>query len=106
MDRSRVFSFLTLAESGGSVWNVAHFAQNLRHRRFARFDFLDRIKNLLAYGDETPPEYPLEAITNKYIALISGANDYLAAPGDINILRKRIQGTRNFFPDCFTNCQA
>lgn len=47
--------------------------------------------NMERYGHETPPEYHLERITNRYIALMMGLNDWLSDVKDCNNLRRKLR---------------
>ncbi|KAI1282151.1 Lipase 3 [Halotydeus destructor] len=47
--------------------------------------------NLKRYSQLHPPEYMLENITNKYIALFRAKNDWLADPQDVEFLKARLQ---------------
>ena len=41
---------------------------------------------------KTPPNYPLEKITNQHIALIYGLGDWLADPKDVQLLKNSLTG--------------
>lgn len=60
-------------------------------QRFQRFDY-GKAKNIERYGSPVPPEYHLERITNRHIGLMSGLNDWLSDPTDVEILKQKLRG--------------
>ncbi len=44
------------------------------------------------YGQTKPPDYNLSRIDSKYIVLMSGVNDILSDPTDVNQLRNHLTG--------------
>lgn len=90
---TRIRVYASHDPSGTSKMNLAHFAQLVVSHRFARYDY-GPLENIRKYGSGLPPEYLLENINSPNIALLYGANDYLADPADVNILRKRLKGTK------------
>lgn len=78
-----------------TLWNrgtlLAKFVLTRLLGALRMFDY-GRAENIKRYGTETPPEYHLEKITNKYIALMSSQNDWLSDPDDVIALRKKLRG--------------
>ena len=70
---------------------MVHYAQGFLTGQLKMFDF-GRVENIRRYGNETPPEYHLEKITSKYIALMSGLNDWLSDPNDVIALKSKLRG--------------
>ena len=64
------------------------------NKKFQKFDY-GKEMNKIIYGQYTPPEYQLEAITSNKIALIYSANDWLADPSDIALLKQRLKGLKS-----------
>ena len=48
--------------SGSTVQQVAHFRQLFRDGGFRKYRFPTPEENVAAYGQENPPDYPLEKI--------------------------------------------
>jgi hypothetical protein len=76
---------------GTSTLILAHLAQRVDLKNFAFYDY-GILKNAKIYGQSMPPNYNLSAITSKNIILISGVNDFLAEPTDVDILRSQLKG--------------
>ncbi|KAJ6237575.1 sterol esterase tgl1 [Anaeramoeba flamelloides] len=64
---------------------ILHWMQQLRKQTFDRYDFEDEKKNLVKYGQKTPPEYDLSKI-NCPMALYSGGADSLS---NIEVVAKK-----------------
>ena len=87
---TRTAVYLTHTPAGTSAWNMVHLAQGVKIRnRVQRFD-LGRLGNIQKYGQEVPPEYHFEKITNKYIALMSSQNDWLSDSKDVDYIRNKL----------------
>lgn len=89
LNQSRMDVYMAGIPAGTSNKNVMHFRQLVRSGVFAEYDYGASI-NKQIYGWHQPPEFPLHKITNPYIAIFSGANDWLASPQDVNILRMKL----------------
>ena len=88
---------MTHTPAGTSTWDVAHWAQNLRDKKFQRFDY-GKDENQKIYGQDTPPLYPLESIKSQKIALMYSLNDWLADPYDVQRLKQQLKGlSQNLF---------
>ena len=74
-----------------TFFEQVHWMQSVLSKRFRKYD-LGRKMNRIRYGQDEPPEYPLENITNKYMALFTAANDWMADPKDVDILRSKLKG--------------
>ena len=87
---TRTAVYLTHTPAGTSAWNMVHLAQMVKtEKRVQRFD-LGRLGNMQKYGQEKPPEYHFERITNKYIALMSSQNDWLSDSRDVDYIRSKL----------------
>ncbi|CAG2175671.1 unnamed protein product, partial [Oppiella nova] len=74
---------------GTSSLILAHLAQRVNNKNFAYYDY-GNAKNARLYGQSNPPSYNLAQITSRNIALMTGVNDYLADPTDVDILRSQL----------------
>ena len=91
MNITRLPVFYNGFPAGTSMMAHRHLTQCFRSHRFARFDF-GKEKNIQLYKTERPPDYPIERVTNRHIALFSGSgNDLLSMPADVNRLRKALK---------------
>lgn len=82
--------YVSHTPAGTSTQNMVHFAQLVKRKKMTLYDYGSKI-NKRKYGSKDPPVYPIENITNKYIALISSLNDWLADPKDVQMLRKKLK---------------
>ena len=48
-----------------------------------------------AYGQDTPPDYPLETICGFKLLLVGGKNDLLASPADYHWLMGQLKGNED-----------
>lgn len=101
INASRVHVYITQYPSGTSVKNMGHYAQGIRDGYFRRYDYGCSCSTLLpislclssicgnkaAYGSFTPPNYDLSAMKYPRTAFLTGKDDWLAQPADINKLR-------------------
>lgn len=71
-----------------SVLQLVHFGQLVKSERFCRFDHGEEV-NYKFYGSATPPDYDLSNLTVP-VAIFYGENDWLAAPEDVQTLRKHL----------------
>jgi lysosomal acid lipase/cholesteryl ester hydrolase len=88
LDVNRLEVYFSHTPAGTSWRNLMHFGQNIRDKRFAKFDFGNNRENMLAYGTIKPPLYPVWKINNPYIALHYSQNDLLATPEDVAVLKR------------------
>lgn len=86
MNKTRTPVYVSHTPAGTSAWDIVHWAQSVNSRRFSKFDYGSKM-NRIKYNSDKPPEYKLKKITNKYIALFSAQNDWLADPDDVQALR-------------------
>ena len=84
-DPEKMLVFLGHFPSGSSVKDLSHFAQLVRNKSFAQFDY-GTTKNIQIYGTPTPPPYDLSKIQNK-VCLFVGKDDRLSTVADNRILR-------------------
>ena len=90
LNKTRLPVYETGFPAGSSNKNLALYSQHIRSGRFADYDY-GTVGNLRRYGQVTPPEFVIERITNQHICLISGNNDFLAPPKDVDVLRSRLK---------------
>lgn len=76
---------------GTSIKTMIHWAQSASKKTFKYFDY-GYEENKKRYGRPDPPDYPLEHIDTRHVALFSSLNDGLADPRDVQILRNRLKG--------------
>lgn len=80
---SRTPVYFTFLPSTVSTWEIAHWAQLVSSRRFARFDYGSEKENLAVYGYPHPPDFNVLRIpANTTIALMRATNDYLSSVPD------------------------
>ena len=80
--------------AGASFKQFAHYIQILRSHRFAQYDYGERL-NLMYYGSEVPPEYPLKQIKTP-IALYYCTQDQFAPKEDVKNLKKLLPNVVKF----------
>lgn len=76
-----------------SVKNMQHWAQMIRHNKFAMYDYGSSAANTQHYGQPLPPVYNLSSITKNTappLVIVSGADDTLADPTDVANLLKTL----------------
>lgn len=84
-NRSLLPLILGHVPAGASTKTLVHYAQEIKQSgKFQMFDY-GPVDNLKAYGDVSPPEYPLHKITLP-IALFSADNDWLSSNVDVTNL--------------------
>ncbi|XP_063616183.1 lipase 3-like [Cydia splendana] len=77
----------TIAETrGGSTKILIHWAQNIKNKKFHRWDFGES-KNVEEYDSKDPPEYPLKAITVR-TKIIYSSDDDMVKDTDVQTLAK------------------
>ena len=87
---SRYPVYISEYPAGDSVKNIVHLALNARSSFFGKFDY-GHEGNMAKYGSSVPPEYFLQNITNKHIALFSALNDPLASQGNVDNIRTKLK---------------
>lgn len=70
---------------------LAHLAQRVVNNTFSFFDY-GLEENLNLYSSMNSPTYNISRITSKHLIFISGLNDWLADPEDVESLRKQLTG--------------
>ncbi|UXI20919.1 Na+/K+ ATPase alpha subunit [Sarcoptes scabiei] len=68
---------------------LAHLAQRVVNNTFSFFDY-GLEENLNLYSSMNSPTYNISRITSKHLIFISGLNDWLADPEDVESLRKQL----------------
>lgn len=76
---------------GTSSRVLAHLAQRVTKNTFSYYDF-GKEKNEKVYNTPNAPVYNLSQINLESIILLSGINDFLADPTDVDILRSQLTG--------------
>jgi pimeloyl-ACP methyl ester carboxylesterase len=76
---------------GASVRSVSHFGQIYNNQRFAYFDYHDRAENIKRYGQPTPPEIPIEGISDVPIAMFVAEKDTIVDVKDNRNMRKKLK---------------
>ncbi|CAN7938446.1 unnamed protein product, partial [Ixodes hexagonus] len=89
LNRTRIPVYIAHMPAGTSTQNIVHYAQMYQAKDFIMFDYGTERNNDM-YGQDTPPEYPLEKIYTN-VALFTGQGDRFADPTDVQSLRKRLQ---------------
>lgn len=74
-----------------SFKNALHVLQSLNFDQIREYDY-GPMKNLQLYGSIEPPVFPFENIPTYNLVLISGLNDYLAPPKNVQKLRNILRG--------------
>ncbi|XP_014204869.1 lipase 3-like [Copidosoma floridanum] len=72
------------APAGASTKTILHYAQEIKSKRFQRYDYGDS-GNMKRYNSTTPPDYDLSKIKVP-IAAFWADNDWLASPIDVKRL--------------------
>ena len=81
LNHKRISVFMGHYPSGSSFKGFEHFAQLMTEGKFQRYDY-GKEKNLVRYGQLSPPEIDLSKIKNMKIAQFVGKTDRLATPED------------------------
>lgn len=71
--------------------NLLHYLQTMYHDQVHFYDY-GSVENVMRYGSIRPPKIPLSNYPTDKLVLISGLNDYLSTPEDIQKLRKTLKG--------------
>ena len=83
--------------------NLAHSLQLHLANKFQKFD-AGKEGNMRSYGQQKPPHYPLENISNRFIAFILCQNDTFVKLRDVTKLRRTLTGeskANNWYHICF-----
>lgn len=81
--------------AGTSVHNIARYGQNIRSKRFQKFDYGPK-QNLVLYGNETAPTYDLSTVTVPTV-LIYAKHDRLVDASNIRWLQKTLPNVVEVF---------
>ncbi|KAH9413527.1 Alpha/beta-hydrolase lipase region [Dermatophagoides pteronyssinus] len=73
-----------------STWLLAHLAQQVKSNRYQMMNH-GIVENILRYGQNDPPTYPLGDISSPHIALFRGQNDALADVYDVEHLVRSLK---------------
>eukprot|EP01136_Pigoraptor_vietnamica_P039712 Opistho-1_new@10811 len=95
LDQTRLPVYTAHFPASTSVRNLAHWAQMVRSGEFQLYDFGSDSKNVAAYGQKTPPNYPVERV-GCGLAILSGGKDDLADPKDVQVLVDAVREDRIF----------
>jgi lysosomal acid lipase/cholesteryl ester hydrolase len=88
-DIDRLGVYLTHYPCGTSLKAMNHFVQNFTGKKFCHYDY-KKEANMFLYKQQTPKEYDLSVIKGIPIILISGKEDKLASPEDVQWLREQL----------------
>lgn len=80
--------FLSHTPAGASTYQLLHYAQAARTKRFHKYDW-GTWENLARYGRVTPPDYKLHNVQVRVI-LHYADNDWLASPIDVHRLYAKL----------------
>lgn len=90
VNQSRVGVQIAHLPSGTSCWDILHYLQIMKSRKFTKFDY-GWTENFKRYGNIFPPEYPLDKIDTKYLSIIVSIGDHTADPNDIYTLKRLLK---------------
>lgn len=79
--------------AGASVQQYVHYAQNVRSKRFQKYDFELPFKNYKVYGSRTPPLYNLANIRAP-IVFFYAALDTATNHADVEDLYKQLPNVK------------
>lgn len=82
--------------AGASLKQYMHYAQNIRSKRFQKFDFDSAIANFRAYGSRTPPLYNVNNIRAP-ITIFYATEDSATNHVDVDDLARRLPNLKNKF---------
>jgi len=89
LNRTRIPVYVGHNPAGTSVQNVVHFGQMVQSNLFNKYDYGTKEENERHYGTPTPPIYDLSKMITPTV-LFWGANDWLADPTDVGMLRSKL----------------
>lgn len=81
--------YLSHSPGGSSLKSISHFVQLVRSKKFNMYDYGPEM-NKIIYNSSDPKEYDLKLIENFPIALLSGNEDRLANPKDVEWLKEEL----------------
>lgn len=91
--------FLSHTPAGASTYQLLHYVQEARSKRFAQYDMGSAQKNYLKYGTIAPPDYNLANVKSRVILHYSD-NDWLSSPIDVQRLHQLLPNSEmNHIPD-------
>lgn len=82
IDGEQISDILSYSPASSSIFQLAHYGQEVNSGDFERFDFGLR-SNMARYSTISPPEYDISRITSS-VALHYSDNDWLAAVKDVD----------------------
>lgn len=91
VNATRLPVYFTHQPAGTSKRDILHLGQNIKFRRFSKYDW-NIYRNQEEYGAPTPPLYPLDRINNSHIVLWWAQNDALATPQGVQFIRNSLKG--------------
>lgn len=89
LNKTRIPVYVANNPVGTSSQELIHYAQVYKKKNFVRYDY-GKEENQARYGQETPPEYPLENIRVPF-AVFKGRADKFADPQDVEDLMTRLR---------------
>jgi hypothetical protein len=75
-----------------SAHEYLHLIQFLIYKQTRMFDFRDKKRNLLAYGQEQPPYYNVSLINFNYMSIYVGTSDTLVTLDDVETVHRELKG--------------
>ncbi|XP_070802280.1 lipase member K-like [Pituophis catenifer annectens] len=98
LNMSRVDVYTSYVPASTSVQNMIHWKQAINSGKLQAYDH-GRLGNKFHYGQDSPPEYNISAMTVP-TAIWNGGNDWLSDPDDVNQLIPKIQNliSHKFIP--------
>ncbi|XP_015793937.2 uncharacterized protein LOC107370456 [Tetranychus urticae] len=88
LNASRIYVYAGLLDRTSNK-NLLHFLQFIESDHLRYFDYGED-KNYELYGSAEPPEFPFHKINPKKLVFISGLNDQLATPINVQNLRNSL----------------
>uniref|UniRef100_T1JV91 Lipase n=1 Tax=Tetranychus urticae TaxID=32264 RepID=T1JV91_TETUR len=88
LNASRIYVYAGLLDRTSNK-NLLHFLQFIETDHLCYFDYGEE-KNYELYGSAEPPEFPFYKINPKKLVFISGLNDQLATPINVQNLRNSL----------------
>jgi hypothetical protein len=90
MNRSRVNVYMSHSPAGTSMYTILHYLQLVKNPGLLHYDYGSN-GNMARYGQPMPPNYRLDTINNRFIALIYGTNDWLVDFKDLMYLKSTLK---------------
>ena len=82
MNQTMIETIVHHVPAGTSTQTIVHYAQCIKSKKFQYYDFGSKDENNDHYGQDTPPEFSIKAVTVP-IASYWSLNDWLAQPADV-----------------------